>query len=192
MLKVAIVAAGLLLPSLSLFAETVTFESGVGGCSTMTDDDIFTNQCASDGVTGTSNDYYYVDSRDTFDEQGISDTVSPGQLFFTTPVTDLSMDYVLINGATAVFDIYGTTHNLLDTFTDSTTSVKDATFSWGSISGIAELDFSSTGSDGVVGVSTLYFTPASSSVPEPSSVMLIATTLLTLAFVFRKRMVQGR
>jgi hypothetical protein len=60
----------LLVVSFNVFGETVTFESGTGGCAAMSDLDTFTTQCASDGVTGTADDYYYADSRDTFDQAG--------------------------------------------------------------------------------------------------------------------------
>jgi PEP-CTERM motif len=176
-------AAGLLpLLSLSAGATVVTFESGVGGCSSMTSGDTFLNQCAADNVTGSTNDYFYVDARDTFDGQGISNTVIPGQLFFTVPVSNLSMDYVLINGVTATFEIFDTSHTSLGTFSDDAIGGdKNASYSWGGI-GIAELDFS--GYAGVVGVSTLTFNTA---VPEPSTLVLVGACLLGLGAMRRRR-----
>ena len=177
--------AALLVSSSFASAAVVTFESGVGNCATMSSGDVFTNQCAGDGVIGSANDYYYVDTRDTFDSRGISNTANPGQLFFTNPVTNLSMDYALIDGFSAVFEIFDASHILLGTYLDDAIGGdKNASFDWGAISGIAELDFSAV-SPGAIGMSTLRFDSAP--IPEPASLALAGLGLAGLGFSRRKK-----
>lgn len=159
----------------SSFATTVTFTEIL-----LNSGDPFTNQYAAYNLNGL-NDYYYIDSRDTFDQHGISNTANPGIIQFLMPVNSLSIDYVLINQVVATFEIFNAAHMSLGTFTDNALNGdKNASYDFGGV-GIAELDFS--GSTGVVGVSTLRFTTT----PEPSSVLLLGSGLLGLAGAIRRK-----
>jgi len=163
----------ILFGSVGAFAATVTFAD----CG-MSNGETFTNQCAAQNVTGHPNDYFYFDTRDTFDAMGISNTIVPGILYFTLPVFNLSMDYVLINDVIATFRIYDSGNNLLETFNDDALGGnKNATHNWAGAD-IARLEF--FGNAGVIGVSTLRFDIQA--VPEPASlVLLLAGTVLGLA-----------
>jgi PEP-CTERM motif len=185
--KTAIVFASFLAVSLNAFATTIAFESGVGGCGVMNSGDTFINQCVGAGVTGAANDYFYVDARDTFDGQGISSHSDPGQLFFAAPVNNLSIDYVLLPGTNATFNIYDAAHTLLATFAASAggAAVVDASHSFGG-TGIAELDFFSGGGNGVTGISTVTFNSAAA-VPEPATLTLVGGALAGLAWKRRRR-----
>ena len=156
-------------------ATTVTFTEIL-----LNSGDPFTNQYAAYNLNGI-NDYYYIDARDTFDQHGISNTANPGIIQFLVPVNSLSMDYVLINGVVATFEIFDSNHMSLGIFMDDALNGdKNASHDFGG-TGIAELDF--TGSTGVIGVSTLRF----STVPEPSSFLLFGSGLAGLAGVVRRK-----
>jgi hypothetical protein len=90
---IAGLAAGLALSSVSAFGLTVTFTE-----IPLPNGTLFTNQYAAYNLNGI-NDYIYNDARDTFDGVGISDTGNPGIVQFLTLVNSLSIDYVLVNGA---------------------------------------------------------------------------------------------
>jgi hypothetical protein len=184
--KTAIVFASFLAVSLNAFATTIAFESGVGGCGVMNSGDTFINQCVGAGVVGAANDYYYLDSRDTFDNQGISSHSDPGQLFFTAPVSNLSIDYALLPNTNATFNVYDASHTLLATFGAAAgASVVDASHFFGG-TGITELDFFSGGGNGVTGISTVTFNSAAA-VPEPATLTLVGGALAGLAWKRRRR-----
>jgi len=172
MSRLSLVFGFLLLSAAAAFGTTVTFTE-----IPLANGTAFTTQYAAFDLNGV-NDYIYFDSRDTFDGVGVSDLVSPGIIQFLTPVSALSIDYVLINGVSATFQIFDSLHNSLAIFTDNALAGdKNASHTFGG-TGIAELDFS--GSTGVIGVSTLRFN--STSVPEPSSLLLVAGALAGLAW----------
>lgn len=170
-----------------LSAATVTFQSGVGNCGVMTHGDNFTTQCSAGNVVG-QDTIYYNDTRDTFDAQGITNAKLVATVLFPIPVSNLSMDYVVLAATEALFEIYDSDGNLLTSYGVST---GDEDFNWTHTwagSGIAKLVF--RGPSGYIGISTLRFDDVSG-VPEPATFALAGVALAGAAF-WRRRTAKAR
>jgi hypothetical protein len=160
-------------------AGTITFEE-----VSLSSGTAVTNQWAAFGITA-QNAYFYVDSRDTFDQRGLSILgTSPGIITFTSAATSLSIDFWVIAGHSGTYSIFDGTHSLLDSF--SVTASADAlgahTFSG---TGIKTLEYS--GDPGFTQVSTLRFN--GSTVPEPSTIGLTLAAFGALAV--RRKFARG-
>jgi hypothetical protein len=91
--------------------------------------------------------------------------VAPGQLLFTSPASDVSIDYLLLQGVTATFTLLDASNNVLGTFTDSApNSDVNASHDFGSIGGVAELEC-----PGTPFVSIVVGSPSSRAYRNPAS-----------------------
>ena len=122
-----------------------------------------TNQWNAFGVE-VSNSYYYTDSRDTFDGQGVAanpgtDATNPARIDFIGGVTlgAVDIDYVTLTVSVMTINVYDANDALIDTIS---VDAGGSTVGSGSISiggpGIAYLTFHDSG--GTVAISTLTFT----------------------------------
>jgi hypothetical protein len=177
-LILSVVLLGVLLGgAANSLANTVTFTEIL-----LDDLEPFTNQYAAYNLNGI-NDYYYIDSRDMFDQHGVANADTQGIIQFLTPVDSLSIDYLLVNQVFATFEIFDPNHHSLGVFMDDASNGdKNASYDFGGTD-IAELDFSGTPNS--IGVSTLRFTEE---VPEPSSILLFGTSVAGAVSVIRRKL----
>ena len=111
---------------------------------------------------------------------------------FADTLTNLSMD---VAGYTATnlrfFDANGVTllnvTPITDTFDATTNPGLYVNYGVASSTGIGGFEFSGSGPEGNTSIDNLVAVTGESAVPEPTSVVLLATVLLAVAFVARKR-----
>ncbi len=137
---------------------------------------------------GVSNAYWYTDSRDPFDQMGLS--VFPifssnvARIDLLTGATNsINVDWLTLTG-TIFIDAYDAANNLLDSFSGS--GFGNVTLTGPNIS---YFTFHDTG--GFIAISTLtYVTNPSTSVPEPPTILVIGLGLVALS-LFRYRTVNS-
>ncbi len=165
-------------------AVTINFDNTeVPGIS---NSDLVTNQWNSFGL-GISNAYWYSDSRDTFDQMGLS--VAPvgatniARVDLLGGVTTNSMDvqWWAITG-TIYIDVYDAADNLLDSFSNGV-GIGTTTLTG---TGISYLTWREAG--GFVQISGLSYDVAA--IPEPSTILLFGFGLLLLG-AFGRRRIKG-
>jgi hypothetical protein len=179
MKTITLISAFLLTAALSS-ATTITFSEVALSSGTPV-----TNQYSGLGIT-VQNAYFYIDGRDTFDQKGISVSSSPGIVSFTTLANALSIDYWVISGHSGTYSVFDSGHTLLDSFLINATDGDLLGAHSFSGANIATLEFS--GNYGYTQVSTLRFN-GGSSVPEPSTWVLLGCGLIGLGAVRRFRQV---
>ncbi len=176
-MKLTRLVTGLLSLGVIASANTITFQE-----ASLSNGTQVTNQYSGLGIT-VQNAYFYVDGRDTFDQQGIS-IFNQGSAIvtFTSLASSLSIDYWVISGHTGTYSVFNGSHTLLDSFLVSATGGDSLGAHSFSGSNIATLEFSSDG--GYIQVSTLRVNQTST--PEPATGMLLGSGLLAAGF-FRRR-----
>jgi len=175
-MKIIVALSAFLFASALSSAATITF-----GEVNLSNGTQITNQYSGFGIT-VQNDYFYVDSRDTFDQKGISINQTPAIVTFTGLANSLSIDYFVITGHTGTYSVFGSGHSLLDTFVVTASGADSLGAHSFSGNNIATLEFSSDA--GYIQVSTLRFN-GGSSVPEPSTWLLLSGGLIGLG-AFRR------
>jgi len=163
-----------------------------------------TNQLADDGVTF-SNVYRYIDNRDPWLELdpdgggtwyygdygfGIANGVLEGQLievtmgtvYFTTPVSKVTIDWWDIYTGQIHIIAYDSDDNVVDTFDGPTTSTNDLGTEtlWGS-NVISYLTFNNSG--GLVQIANMTFSP----IPAPGAVLLGGIGVVLVGWLRRRR-----
>lgn len=141
-----------------------------------------TNQYQSLGITAT-NLRHYTDSRDTFDSNGVTPTIVPASINFTSVVSNVSIDYVLLAGSSLTVSLFDSGLNLLDTLVlPAPRSNLNASFSF-TANNVSSLVMSNA--VGTFGLSTLTFD--SGVVPEPASWAMLISGFGLVGAVARRR-----
>lgn len=177
--KTLLAAAGLLAFASSASAVTVNFtneeaDAAVTCCGLME-----SNAYASYGLT-IFGAYWYADSRDTFDSEGISIRNAPtASIYFNGGSNGISFEYWVIGGNRGTYEAFDSSNVSLGSLAvDATGGDVLGTHSFSGT--VARLDYS-----GVVAstqVSAVTFAP----VPEPSTYALMALGLASVGFVARR------
>jgi hypothetical protein len=128
-----------------------------------------------------SNTYYAFDGRFAEDGVGIAEQVNPATIFFTNPVSGLSIDWLTVN-TDFVATAYDASNNVLSTFSAGPCG--------SACSGVANLAGSDISyviwhdSAGFAAIDSLTFTQeAPAATPEPGTVLLLGVGVLGLAAV---------
>lgn len=177
---IAVATAALLATSAQAATTSITFtEFGV------VNGDNVTTQYQSLGITAT-NLRQYTDNRDTFDANGLTPTIVPATVNFTSVASNVSIDYVLLAGSSLTVSLFDSALNLLDTLVlPSGQTNLNASYSF-TANNVSSLVMSNA--VGTFGLSTLTFD--NGVVPEPASwAMLISGFGLVGAVARRRRSV---
>lgn len=141
----------------------------------------FTNQYAAYGVTGTDM-YYYFDTRDTFDNYGVAAGAGSSFLNFSSAVSGLSIDFLLLANNNLTIDALSSTNAVLETYTFSSFTNVNVTHAFAAAN-IAALNIRNV--SGQIGVSTLRFNAGA--VPEPTSWAMLILGLAAVGGAMRVR-----
>ncbi|MGD0277369.1 MAG: PEP-CTERM sorting domain-containing protein [Syntrophales bacterium] len=137
-----------------------------------------TNEWSSYGIT-LQNTYWYTDTRDPFDQQGISTTSNPGEIIFTSPTNSVTFDWVLA-GSDMYVDVWNSSNVDLASFLAPGTGPQSGTFT---LSGPAISYLTFHDNVGFVAISTVTYNEA---VPEPTTLLLLGLGLAGVAGIRRK------
>lgn len=137
------------------------------------------NEWSSFGIS-VSNAYWYTDSRDTFDNMGLSVSPTPGIITLSSVSNGATIDYWVIGGNRGVYEAFDSAHVSLGSLAVDASS-GDVLGTHSFLGAVASIEW--TGATGFSQISTLTISP----VPEPETYAMLLAGLGLLGFAARRR-----